>query len=120
MRLDEDAGVLLVDFAHLFAGGDGFFDSRVEVGGLGDASAVAADVAEGGELAAVGSGFAGLALALEGHGEQERERVLARAAVAEEDERVREATGGDGGAEAVDRGAVADELVEVLGEGHGF
>src|ERR1700679_3956784 len=48
MRLDEDAGVLLVDFAHIFAGGYGFFDFGLEVGAFGDAGAVAAVAAEGG------------------------------------------------------------------------
>ena len=48
VRLDEDASFLLVDLAHLFAGGYGFFDFGVEVGALGDAGAVAAVSAEGG------------------------------------------------------------------------
>ena len=48
MRLDEDARVLFVGFAHVLAGGDGLFDAGFEVGCLGDAGAVAADAAEAG------------------------------------------------------------------------
>ena len=60
-------------------------------------------LASSGRRGAVGCGFAGLEFALERHGEQEGEGVLAGAAGAEQDERVREAAGGDGGAEALDR-----------------
>ncbi len=48
MRLDEDAGVLLVGLAEVFADGDGLVYEVFEVEGLGDAGAVAADSAEGG------------------------------------------------------------------------
>ena len=64
--------------------------------------------------------LAGLEFALERQGEQQGERILAGAAGAEEDERVREAAGGDGGAEALDRGVVADEVVEGGGKRHDF
>ncbi len=113
--LDEDAGVLLVGLAELFAGGDGFVDLVVEVGGGGDAGAVVADAAEAGEGLAVGPEIAGLALALDGHGEHEGEGVLAGSGGAGEDERVGETAGGDGGAEMLDGGAVAEEVVEGAG-----
>ena len=48
VRLDEDAGLFLVDLAHLFAGGDGLFDFGLEVGAFGDAKAVVAVAAEAG------------------------------------------------------------------------
>jgi hypothetical protein len=86
--LDEDAGVLLVDLTELFSDGDGFVDLFVEVGGGGDAGAVAADSAEGGEGLAVRPEVAGLALALDGHGEHEGEGVLSCSAGAGEDEGV--------------------------------
>ena len=117
--LDEDAGVLLVGLAHLFAGGDGFFYPCFQIRALDYAGAVAADAAEAGELAAGGVGFAGLALALQGHGQEEGEGVFACTAGAEEDERVRQAAGGDGSAEAVDCGAVAGEVIKGGGEWHG-
>ena len=75
--LDEDAGVLLVGLAEVFADGYGGGYLLVEVGGGGDAGAVVADAAEGGEGLAVGPVIAGLALALDGHGEHEGEGVLA-------------------------------------------
>ena len=117
MRLDEDAGVLFVGLAHVFAGGDGFVDFGLEVGGFGDAGAVSADAAEGGEFAAVDC-FAGLALAFEGHREHQREGVFARATGAGDDERVRQAAGGDRGTEVVDGGGVAEEVREGGGERH--
>jgi hypothetical protein len=56
-----------------------------------------------------------LALALNGHGEHEREGVLACSAGAGEDERVREASGGDGRAEMLDGRAVAEKVVKRAG-----
>ena len=119
--LDEDAGVLLVGLAELFADGDGFVDLFFEVGGGGDAGAVVADAAEGGEGLAVGPEVAGLALALDGHGEHEGEGVFSGSAGAGEDEGVGKAAGGDGGAEMLDGGGVAEEVVEGGGKcGHSF
>ena len=107
--------------AELFAGGDGLVDLFFEVGGGGDAGAVVADAAEGGEGLAVRPEVAGLAFALDGHGEHEGEGVLSGSAGAGEDERVRKAAGGDGGAEVLDGGAVAEEVVEGGGKGgHSF
>jgi hypothetical protein len=60
----------------------------------------------------VGPEIARLALALDGHGKHEGESVFSRSAGAGEDERVREAAGGDGGAEMFDCSAVAQEIVE--------
>ncbi len=118
MGLDEDAGVFAVglDF-EVFAGGDGGGDLLVERGGGGDAGAVAADSAEGGEGLAGGPELAGLALALDSHCEEEGEGVLAGSRGAGEDERVREAAGGDGGTEAFDSGCVAEEVVKGFREG---
>ena len=45
--LDENAGFFFVDFAHVLAGCDGFVNAGFEVGGFGDAGAVAAVAAEG-------------------------------------------------------------------------
>src|SRR5206468_77770 len=58
---------------------------------------------------------AGLTFALDGHGEHEGEGVFPGSGGAGEDERVRQATGGDGGTEMLDCGGVADEAVEVGG-----
>ena len=115
--LNEDAGVLLVGLAELFAGGDGFVDLFFEVGGGGDAGAVVADTAEAGEGLAVGPEIsAGLALALDGHGEHEGEGVFSCSAGSGEDEGVGEAAGGDGGAKVLDGGGVAEEVVEGGGQ----
>ena len=116
VRLDEDAGVLFVGVAEFFAGGYGFVDFVFEVGGGGDAGAVAADSAEAGEGLAVGPEIARLAFALDSHGEHEGEGIFACSAGAGEDERVREATGGDGGAEVLDGVGVAEEVVERGGQ----
>ncbi len=112
VRLDEDAGVLLVGFAEVVAGGDGFGDAGGEVGGGADAGAVGADAAEVGEGLAVGPEVAGLTLALEGHGEHEGEGIFAGSGWAGEDEGVWEAAGGDGGAQGLNGGGVADEVDE--------
>ena len=64
--------------------------------------------------------FAGLALALDGHGEHEGEGVFACSGGAGEDEGVGKATGGDGGAEVLDCGGVAEEVVEGIGLRHRF
>ena len=120
VRLEEDAGLFFVDLTHVFAGGYGFFDASFEVGGFGDAGAVVADAAEGGQFPAVGAGFARLAFALEGESEHEGEGVFAGAARAGEDHGVREPADGDGGAEAVDGGGVTDEVGEGCGERHRF
>ncbi len=58
---------------------------------------------------------AGLALALDGHGEHEGEGVFAGSGGAAEEERVGQAAGGDGGAEVLDGGGVAEEVVEGCG-----
>ena len=116
MGLEEDAGFFLVGFAELVAGGDGAGHAGVKIGGLHDAGAVAADAAEGGEGLAVGPEIAGLALALEGEGEEEGEGVFAGAARAGEDERVRQATGGDGHAKLLDGGAAAKKVFEAGGK----
>ena len=113
--LDEDAGVLLVSLAELFAGGYGGGDFFLQISGRGDAGAVVADAAEGGEGLAVGPEIAGLAFALDGHGEHEGECVFAGAGGTGEDERVGEPTGCDGGAEVLDRRGVAEEVVEGRG-----
>ncbi len=119
--LDEDAGVLLVGLAEVFAGGYGLVDLIFEVGGGGDAGAVVADTAEAGEGLAVGPEVAGLALALDRHGEHEGEGVFAGSGGAGEDERVGQAAGGDGGAEVLDGGGVAEEVVEGgRGDDRGF
>jgi len=118
MRLDEDAGVLLVGVAQLLAGGYGFVDLVFEVGDGGDAGAVVAGAAEAGERLAVGPEIAGLALALDGHGEHEGEGVFACSGGAGEDDGVRELSGGDRGAEMLDRGGVAEKFVEGCGQGH--
>jgi hypothetical protein len=110
--LDEDAGVLLVGLAEVFAGGYGLIDLLLEVGGGGDAGAVAADSAEAGEGLAVGPEVAWLALALDGHGEHEGESVFACSGGAREDEGVGKATGGDGCAEVFDGSGVADKVIE--------
>ena len=102
MRLDQDAGVLFVGLAELFAGGYGFVDFVFEVDCAGDAGAVVTDAAEAGERLSVGPEIAGLALAFDGHGEHEGEGVLSRSAGAGQDERVRESTGGDGGPKMFD------------------
>jgi hypothetical protein len=115
--LDEDAGLFLVGLAEVFAGEDGGGDVVFEVGGGGDAGAVAAVAAEGGEGLAVGPEVAGLALALDGHGEHEGEGVLAGSGGAGEDDGVGQAAGGDGGAQVLDGVGVAEELVEVGGQG---
>jgi hypothetical protein len=57
-----------------------------------------------------------MALALDCHGEHEGERVLACPGGTGEDERVGKAAGTDGGAEALDGGSVAEEVVEAGGE----
>ena len=116
MGLDEDASLFFVGLAEVFAGEDGGGDLVFEVGGTGDAGAVGADAAEASQGLAGGRRLAGLALALDGHGEHEGERVLACPGWAGEDERVRQAAGGDGGAERFDGGGVAEEGVEAGGE----
>jgi hypothetical protein len=63
----------------------------------------------------VGPQVAGLALALDGHGEHEGEGVFASSSGAAEEEGMREAAGGDGGAEVLDGGGVAEEVVEGCG-----
>src|SRR5579871_1464287 len=110
--LDEDAGVLLIGLAEVFARGYGLIDLLLQVGGGGDAGAVAADSAEGGQGLAVGPEVAWLALALNGHGEHDGEGVFACSGGAGEDEGVGKATGGDGGAEVFDGCGVAEEVVE--------
>ena len=112
MGLDEDAGFFFVDLAELFASGYGFVDLVVEVGCAGDAGAVVTDAAEAGEGDAVGPEVAWLALAFDGHGEHEGEGVFSCSGGAGEDEGVGESAGGDGGAEVLDVGAVAEEVVE--------
>ena len=112
MRLDEDAGVLLVGLAEVFAGGYGLIDLLLEVGGGGDAGAVAADSAEAGEGLAVGPEVAWLALTLDCHGEHEGEGVFACSSGAREDEGVGKATGGDGCTEVFDCGGVTDKVIE--------
>lgn len=116
VRLDEDAGLFLVDLAEFFAGGDGEGDLRVEVRGRGNAGAVVTDAAEGGEGLAGGPKIAGLTLALDGHAEHEGEGVLAGAGSSGEEQRGGEAAGGDGGTEVLDGGGVADEVVEGGGD----
>jgi hypothetical protein len=122
--LDEDAGVLLVGLAELFADGYGFVYFVFQVGGRGDAGAVVADSAEAGEGLAVGPEIAGLALAFDGHGKHEGEGVFSGSVGAGEDEGVGKTAGGDGGAEVLDGVGVAEEVVEGGGEGyritHGF
>jgi hypothetical protein len=110
--LDEDAGLFLVGLAELFTGGDGLVDLFVEVGGGGDAGAVVADAAEGGEGLSVGPEVAGFAFALDGHCEHEGEGVLSGSAGSGKDEGVGKTTGGDGGAKVLDGGGVAEEVVE--------
>ena len=112
VRLDKDAGVFLIGFAEVFAGGDGFGDAGGEVGGGADAGAVGTGAAEVGEGLTVGPEVAWLAEALEGHGEHEGEGVFAGSARAGEDEGVWETAGGDSGAEGFDDGGVADEVGE--------
>ena len=65
MGLDQDAGVFPIAFAHLLAGGNGFGNAGFQVGGFGDAGAVAACSAKRGERATGLIVIAGLALALE-------------------------------------------------------
>ncbi len=115
--LDEDASLLFVGLAEVFAGDDSGGNLLFEIGGGGDADAVFTVTAEAGEGLAVGPEIAGLALALDGHGEQEGEGVFACSGGAGEDDGVGEAAGGDGGAQALDCGGIAEELVEVGGEG---
>ena len=105
--LDEDAGVLLVGLAKLFAGGYGFVYLLFEIGGGGDAGAVVADAAEAGEGLAVGPEIAGLALALDRHGEHEGKGVFACSGGAGEDEGVGESVPA---AMAVRRCSTAAEL----------
>src|SRR5208283_2363678 len=112
VRLDEDAGLFLVGLAQVFAGEDGGGDLFFEVGGTGDAGAVGTFAAEAGEGLAGGRELAGLALALDGHGKHEGEGVLPRSGWAGEDERVRQATGRDAGAQRCHGRLVAEELVE--------
>jgi hypothetical protein len=119
--LDEDAGVLLVDLAELFADSYGFVDFVFEMGGGGDAGTVAADATEGGEGLAIGPEVAWLAFALDGHREHQGEGVFSCSAGAGEDEGVGETAGGDGGAEVLDGAGVAEEVVEGGGKrGHRF
>jgi hypothetical protein len=72
--------------------------------------------AETGEGLGVGRELAGLSFTLDGHGEHEGEGVLSCPGGAGEDERVGKAAGTDGGAEALDGGSVAEEVVEAGGE----
>ena len=121
--LDEDARLFLVGLAEVFAGEDGGGDLLFEVGGGGDAGAVGADAAEGGEGLGVRRLLAGLALAPDGQGEHKGEGVLPCPGWTGEDERVGQVASGDGGAERLDGGCVAEEGVEAGGEvgcgGHG-
>ena len=110
MGLDEDAGLLFVGFAEVVAGVDGLGDQLVEIGGVGDAGAVAADAAEVGEAVGLGR-----LEAVDGLGEHEGEGVFACAAGAGQDEGVRETLGADGFAEMRDRGGVAEEVLEAHG-----
>ena len=101
--------------------GYGLIDLLFQIGGRGDARAVLADSAEGGERLAVGPEVTRLALALDGHGEHQGEGVFSCSAGAGEDEGVREAAGGDCGAEVLDCGGVAEKVVEGCGKcGHSF
>ena len=107
MGLDEDAGFALVNVAEFFAGGNGFVDAGVEVEGLADALTVGADAAEVRE--AVGDLRRE---AIGGLREHDGQGVFAGAAGAGEDERVREAVGGEGFAQVADGGFVAEEVAE--------
>ncbi len=102
MGLHEDARLALVGVAHVVAGGDGLGDERVEVGGGGDARAIAANAAEVGQAI----GFCGVE-AVDGLGQHEGERVFARAARAGEDHGVGETAGAHAFAEVRDGGRVA-------------
>jgi len=113
MGLDEDARVFLVGLAEVFAGGDRCGDLLFKVSGGCDARAVVAMAAKAGQRLAVRPEVSGLTLALYSHREHEGERVLPGASGTREDERVRQAAGGDGGAEGFDGGGVAEEIVEV-------
>ena len=59
-----------------------------------------------------------MALALDGHSQHESEGVFAGSGGAGEDEGVGETASGDGGAEMLDCGGVAEEIVEGGGKGY--
>ena len=108
--LDEDAGLFFVGLAELVAGGDGFRDAVVEVGGFCDAEAVGAAAAEVGEVV----GLSGLE-AVDGLGEHEGEGVLPCPAGAGEDHGLGDVAGADGFTQAGDGGGVAVEVAEAHG-----
>jgi hypothetical protein len=115
--LNEDASLLLVGLAELFSGGDGGGDLVFEVGGGSDADAVGAVATEACKGLSVGPEVAWLALALNGHGKEKSEGILSGACWAGEDDRMREASGGDGCAQGFDGVGVAEELIEVGWQG---
>ena len=102
VSLDEDARFFFVGFAEVVAGGDGFGNAIVEVGGVADAGAVAALAAEVGETVR----FSGVK-AVHGLGQHEGQRVFPCAARAGQDERVGKAARAHGFAEVGDGGRIA-------------
>ena len=116
MRLDEDARVLLVGVAELFARGYRFLHTRTQGRSRGDAHAAGADAAEIGQ--AVGGG--GRLEAVGGLRDHKRERVLADAARSAEQDGVRQTAGGEALAQEAYRLVVAKEAAErhVLRVGH--
>ena len=108
MRLDEDAGVLLVCIAHLLACSDRFREALIESERGGDALAIGADAA--GIRQAVGrDGREAIGCLSQQHGE----RVLARAARAAQDHGGGQTAGGESLAQAAHGGLIAQEVGEV-------
>ena len=105
MRLNEDAGLFFVGFAQLFAGGQGFGDADVEVGGFSDAFAVAADAAVVGQAVCLNRREA-----VDEAREHERQRVFACAFGSGEDDGLRDALVKDALAQPLDRARIAEEF----------
>ena len=110
MGLDEDAGLALVGFAQVFAGGDGFGHALFEVGGVGDAGAVGAAAAEIGQAV----GFRGVE-AIDGLGQHQRQRVFACSARAGQDQRMGKTAGAHALAQVRDGGRVAEKILKAHG-----
>jgi len=111
VRLDEDARLALVGFAEVVAGVEGCGDAGVEIGGLADAFAVAADAAVIGKAAGFAAWLGGVE-AVDELGEHERESVFAGSAGPGEDDRLWDALVLDAFAQALDGARVAEKLLE--------
>ena len=110
VSLDEDAGFFLVGFAQVVAGGHGRGYQLVQIGGVADAGAVAADAAKVRQAVCFGG-----VKAVDCLGEHQGQGVLARAAGAGQDERMGEPVGADSLAEVRDGGGVPEEVLEAHG-----